>query len=800
MTAPPPIRAGWLYLGLSLAMFATLVLEILDTRLLSVLTWYHLSFLAVSLAMLGMAAGAVRVFLGGDRFSAAQAPVVLPRYCAWLAISIPVTHLANLCIPIPVLTEFSLMEITAVAVATSVLAIPFVLSGVVVTMALTRTSGHVGRLYAADLGGAAFGCLAVIALLNWSDITSVAFAAGATAAMGAWAFHRFGAPGSGGYRYVLLAVACAAIAVTNGVRADGFGIIYPKNRSQWLAQRNVEMSAWNSHSYITVQKPQTSPAFLWGPGIGGDRFSSTIAWVAIDGEAGTPITQWDGKRESIDWVQYDVTALVHHMRHGRAAVIGVGGGRDVLSALWGGSTVTGIEVNGILVNALRGRYRDFARLSTRSDVTLVHDEARSYLSRHHGQFDLLQMSLIDTWAATGAGAFSLSENGLYTREAWQVFLSSLTPGGVFSVSRWFAPGEISEATRVMAMATSVLLQRGVADPSRHIIMVSREKIATLLVSVEPFTDADRKAAESASTRFGFTVIAAPWQPAADTRMARILAAPDDAALSRATADDVFDFSPATDARPFFFSMLKPRAFLRVYDVPRGGVMWGNLRATLTLVVLFGVATLLVALIVGWPLLRAGRPALSRGTFGWGVLYFAAIGCGFMFIQIPFLQRFSVYLGHPTYSLAIILFTMILAAGAGSFVSDRIPADGSRARRIPIAIAVLTAMVIALLQPVANATVTYGLFARSLVVVLFVAPIAFLLGFCFPIGMRLVGRSSSEAAAWMWGINGATGVLGSIVAVAISMWIGTYASLIVAGLLYLFLPVALAGLARHSRHA
>jgi hypothetical protein len=800
VTSSTPIRAGWLYLGLSLAMFATLVLEILDTRLLSVLTWYHLSFLAVSLAMLGMAAGAVRVFLGGERFSPAQAPAVLPRYCAWLAISIPATHLANLCIPIPVLTEFSLMEITAVAVATSVLAIPFVLSGLVVTIALTRTSGQVGRLYAADLGGAAFGCLAVIALLNWSDITSVAFAAGATAALGAWAFHRFAAPGGSGRRYLVLAAACAAIAVTNGVRADGFGIIYPKNRSQWLAQRNVEMSAWNSHSYITVQKPQTSPAFLWGPGIGGDRFTSTIAWVAIDGEAGTPITQWDGRRESIDWVQYDVTALVHHMRRGRAAVIGVGGGRDVLSALWGGSTVTGIEVNGILVNALRGRYRDFARLATRSDVTLVHDEARSYLSRHPGQFDLLQMSLIDTWAATGAGAFSLSENGLYTREAWQVFLSSLTPGGVFSVSRWFAPGEISEATRVMAMATSVLLQRGVADPSRHIIMVSREKIATLLVSGEPFTDADRKAAEAAIARFGFTVIAAPWQPAVDARMARILAAADESALSRATADDVFDFSPATDARPFFFSMLKPRAFLRVYDVPRGGVMWGNLRATLD---------------AGGALCRrhAARGAhrrLAAAALGPSGALTRHVWLGTDVLRRDWLRVHvhpdsvpAALFGvprHPTYSLAIILFTMILAAGAGSFMSDRIPADGSRARRIPVAIAVLTAVVIALLQPVANATVTYGLLARSLVVVLFVAPIAFLLGFCFPIGMRLIGRSSSQAAAWMWGINGATGVLGSIVAVATSMWIGTYASLIVAGVLYLFLPVALAGLARHSRHA
>jgi hypothetical protein len=352
----------------------------------------------------------------------------------------------------------------------------------------------------------------------------------------------------------------------------------------------------------------------------------------------------------------------------------------------------------------------------------------------------------------------------------------------------------------MAMATSVLLQRGVANPSQHIIMVSRDKIATLLVSVEPFTVADRTAAETAIARFGFAVVTAPWQPAADARMARILASSDQEALSSATADDVFDFSPATDARPFFFSMLKPRAFLRVYDVPRGGVMWGNLRATLTLVVLFGVATVLVALIIAWPLLGAGRPALPRGVFMWGLLYFAAIGCGFMFSQIPFLQRFSVYLGHPTYSLAIILFSMILAAGIGSFVSDRLRADSPAARRIPVAIAILTVGVIFLLQPVAQATVTYGLLLRSLVVVLFVAPVAFLLGFCFPIGMRLMGQSSSQVTAWMWGINGATGVLGSIVAVAMSMWVGTAASLLVAAMLYLFLPVALGRLARHSGHA
>jgi hypothetical protein len=788
-------QRNWLFAGLALSTFATLVLEILDTRLLSVLTWYHLSFLAVSLAMLGMAAGAVRVFVGDDRFSPSQAAATLPRYCSWFALSIPATHLANLCIPIPLLQEFSVMEIIAVAVATTVLAIPFVLSGVVVTLALTRTSEPVGRLYASDLMGAALGCLAVIALLSLSDITSVAFAAGAAAALGAWCFHRYsGRPGAG-WSHTGLAAVCVLIAVTNASRPDVFAVIYPKNRTQWLSQQHVDVSAWNTHSYITIHKPQQSPAFLWGPGEGAEKFQSTIAWIVIDGEAGTPITKWDGSRESIDWVQYDVTTLPHHLRHGKAAVIGVGGGRDLLSALWGGSSVTGVEVNGILVDALQNRYREFANLTTRPDVRLVHDEARSYLSRQPGQFDVLQMSLIDTWAATGAGAFSLSENGLYTREAWQVFLNALTPNGVFSVSRWFSPGEISEATRVLSMATSAVLERGARNPADHIIMVSRERIATLLISNAGFTGRDREVVDAVTRRFGFSIVTAPWQPPTDPRMQRILASTDERSLASATADDVFDFSPTTDARPFFFSMLKPSAFFRVYDLPRGGVMWGNLRATVTLVVLFAVASVLVITIVGWPLVKAGRPDMPAASLRWASWYFIAIGCGFMFIQIPFLQRFSVFLGHPTYSLAIILFTMILATGVGSFLSDRTSLDDRLIRRIPVLIALVIAASVLLLQPVVAATVKYGLVTRSVVVILFVAPVALLLGYCFPIGMRFVGRASDRTAAWMWGINGAASVLAAIAAVAISMWVGTQANLIVAALLYLSLPLAMRGLSR-----
>jgi len=158
------------------------------------------------------------------------------------------------------------------------------------------------------------------------------------------------------------------------------------------------------------------------------------------------------------------------------------------------------------------------------------------------------------------------------------------------------------------------------------------------------------------------------------------------------------------------------------------------------------------------------------------------------VQIPFLQRFSVFLGHPTYALAIVLFTMILAAGIGSALSDRLALGSRPMWLVPAGIGAGLLLTLLLLQPAVNATVRYGLLTRSLVVIVFVAPVSVLLGYCFPLGMRMVGRASGQTTAWMWGVNGACGVMASIVAVGISMWIGTRANLLAAAVLYLWLLV------------
>ena len=787
---------GWLGAGLFLVTLASLLMETLDARLLSVLTWYHLSFFAVSLAMLGMAAGAVFVFLHPERFSPEEAPASLARLSLIFACAIPIAHIGNLVVPFLPLNEFSVMEIAAVTVSTAILAAPFILSGIVVTVALTRCGGAIGRLYACDLVGAAAGCLLVVPILNRTNISAAFLLAGAAAALGAFCFHRF-AGIRGSMKSAVVAVALAAMALLNTGSLEGLQVIYPKNRAIWLLNSLNAKTAWNSHSYVLVQAPSVENAFLWGPGKGGDAFKTRVAWIAIDGEAGTPITEWDGRRESLEWVKYDVTTLPYYLRHGNVAVIGVGGGRDLLAALWGGNpSITGIDVNRIMLDNLTGSHRQFAGIADRPEVTLVHDDGRAYLTRAKGPFDVIQMSLVDTWASTGAGAFTLSENSLYTLDGWRVFLNKLSPGGVLSVSRWFDPRNVSETSRLLALGVAALIDRGVANPQQHVMLIGSGRVATLMVSSAPFTPEDeQRVAQIVAEREFQTLVTPSAGGVGGVRLNRIVRSRTMAELAQATDDTNFDYSPPTDRRPYFFNMLKPRAFAHAFEMPRGGALWGNLRATVTLLILLGVSAVLTAVIIIWPLARSGRPPLPSGRFWMVMAFFGVIGFAYMLIQIGLLQRFSVYLGHPTYTLAILLFSMLLFTGLGSLASDRVLALlKGKLVAIPVAIGVALAVTALTLPSVLAGTVVWGLPAKTLVVLAFTAPLSMLLGQCFPMGVGLL-KQTPALVAWAWGVNGAAGVLASILAVCVSLWIEIDANFWAAAGLYLLLALPLAGLVR-----
>ncbi len=790
------MRTRWLGPGLFLATLSTLLLETLDARLLSVLTWYHLSFFAVSLAMFGMAAGAVFVFLHPERFAPALAPAALVRITLLFACAIPLSHLATLVIPFLPLTDVSVMEVLSITVFTIVLAVPFVLSGLVVTLALTRCGGPIGRLYAFDLIGAAMGCVLVVPLLEWSNVSSATLFAGAAAALAALCFSlAAGRPGR--LPAAGLALALAAVAVFNTGGHEVLQVLYPKNRLLWLTNSADAITRWNSHSYVTVQRPGETQAFLWGPGRGADQFRERVAWLVIDGEAASPITQWDGNVASLDWVSYDVTTLPYYLRHGDAAVIGVGGGRDILSALWGHSTsVTGIEVNQIMIDLLTGSHRDFAHIATRPDVTLVHDDGRAYMTRTHQHFDVIQnLAGRHLGVDRRRRVLAVRERPVHARGLARVPRPARARG-ILSVSRWFDPTNVSETSRLLSLGMAALIDHGFTHPRDHLVLAVRDHIATIMLSTAPFTGTDHATLAAAADDKGFGLAVSPWSgPRGTPIVDRIARSTTWAQLRRAYADPLYDYSPPTDARPYYFNMLKPRALWADASIPRGGALGGNLRATLLLLVLLAITTLLVALVIVWPLVQAGRPPMPVGRFTTTMVYFAAIGFAYMLIQIALLQRFAVYLGHPTYTLAIVLFSMLLFTGLGSLLSERVTV-GPRGwfRAVPVAAAVALIVTAVTLPGVIARTITLGLPARTAVVLGFAAPLSMLLGMCFPFGVRLV-RDRPAVVAWAWGVNGAFGVLASILAVGLSIWVGIDANFWVAGGVYLALGLPLALLAR-----
>jgi spermidine synthase len=687
------------------------------------------------------------------------------------------------------------------------LAVPFFFSGIVVSLALTRSPYPIGKVYGADLVGAAAGCIGVLGLLNLTSGPSAVLWVGvfiASAGLG-FAASGLGVAREGAsdgptfasrmfrYRHGIVA-ACLMFAVANSLTSYGVQPTIIKNRMENPGE--LAFDQWNSFSRITVGRAERGPPALWGPSPRWPRSTIEQRWLTIDGGAGTSMYRFDGNLESLGFLRYDVTNLAYAapgLKTG--AVIGVGAGRDLLSQrLFGVADVTGVEINPIFIDLIKRRFANYTALAKVDGVSFEVDEARSWFARTPRTFDVIQMSLIDTWAATGAGAFTLTENGLYTVEAWQRFLGRLNPGGMFTVSRWYAPGEVNETGRLVSLAVATLIENRAAEPRRHLFLAAAENIATLIVSPSPLPPATLKALREAAERLDFKVLLSPDAVAASPILERIVSATDGAMLDQATTGFYLDLSPPTDARPFFFNQLR---FATMFDADifshfnQSGVFGGNLTATLTLAMLVLISAMLVAATIVVPL----RPTIREA--GWqlavgGTVYFALIGVGFMMIEIALLQRMSVFLGHPVYALSVVLFSLILWTGIGSLASERMPLD--RAGKLVVWGVASAAYVFALplwLPPLLGELDQRELMVRAGFCVAVLGPAGFLMGFGFPTGMRLVSAVSTGPTPWFWGINGAAGVLAASVAVLTSIAFSIDTTLRIGAVCYvLVIPAAL----------
>lgn len=759
---------GRYYLAISVLAAATLSFQILITRFFSVMLYYHFAFAAISMAMLGLTRGAMEVYNNPERYAPERVAVEFARHASAFALISVGAVLVFLCLPLVVHGDYLPVGLMLAALA---FVIPFSESGICITLLLTRLPYGGGWLYAADLTGAALGCLGVILVLLVMDPVSATFWMGAFAAGAGWMVARGSSDIRGrklsGAVALVLAVAAALHTGLDVTGQNHLGVFWAKGTDQ----SGTLFERWNTYSRVRVKSWDSTP-FGWGF-VRHPQTRIDQKYLDIDADAATVITRNDGDLKKLSYLKDDVINAAYLVqRPDDVAVVGVGGGRDILSGLvFGAKRIRGIEINPAIFEMLTDKFGDYSgHLDRQPGVSLVNAEARSYINHSPEKYDLVQISLIDTWAATAAGGLTLTENRLYTVEAWGDFYRALKPGGMLSVSRWYNPERHrAEFYRLVAIATEALQRQGVpaAELARHVIALNVGDIVTVITRPEAFTDAQWTAARERLAGQGFKVILAP-DVAFDDITSTLLSGKADQTFLASLPENI---TASTDDNPFFFFTQR---FSSLMTQRHLGLTNNNAAVSMTLVLLMVSLAACVYFIVV-PFIRLAR-RLPLSELTPPVTYFSAIGLGFMLIEISQMQRLMVFLGHPVYGLAVVLFTILLFSGLGSMtVGAAAPRSGTVIVRVVALLATL--LVAGLLTPLVTTwTRAAATDMRILVSVLLLAPPAFCMGMMFPLGLS-AWRSRLELLPFFWSANGITSMLASVLGMVLSIEFGianTYA--------------------------
>lgn len=786
-------------LGVMLTSMAILTLEIVLTRIFSVMMWYHFAFMVISLALLGSGAAGVWIYLAPGRFPPGKIHQRLVLFACLFSATAVLALVIYLRIPFDLdkairdegLTPVNLGWLSLIYLN---FAVPFLLGGATVALAISHFRQAVSRVYFFDLAGASLGCLVSILVLTWIGATSAVLVVGTIGAFAGLAFAVGGRSGPGVDRRWLALSALTTIAmiicIIGNERNDWLQI---RTRSGYDAKNEMVYEEWNALARVTVyEDPYWLQPFGWGlsPQYYGPDPGHLL--ILIDAKAGTPIQKWDGRLETIDFLRYDLTSLAYYiLPQADSFIIGPGGGRDILTGLlFGANKITGVELNPAVLEATRTTFADYSgHVYDYPNVRTEIEDARTFLGRSDQQFDLIQASLIDTWAASAAGAFALSENSLYTREAFQTFFQRLSDRGLVSYSRWYFPSDPSETLRMVVLGLDAWQSMGIEEPADHLVVVANlaqnrsatEGLATMLLKKTPFTAEQIAILQDISQQMAFTVLYAPGLTL-DNSVARLVNASD---FETYVAGYPMDISAPSDNRPFFFNFVRP-ADLFGRDFQASPVLKASAEANRVLLAVLGISLTFSALFILLPLIfRRDAPAIQNSWFSGYLAYFALLGLGFMLIEIPLIQRLSLYLGSPTYALAVVLLTILLGSSLGSLATGRVVQDEAASRLMRrLAGLVVVALALLLLLPlILRFTQAWTLGLRVLVTIAALGPAGFFMGQPFPLGVKWATRQAPGIVPWLWAINGTMSVVGSSLAILVALAIGFRAVMLVGALCY-----------------
>jgi hypothetical protein len=742
------------YAGIFFTTLSLLMLEITLTRIFSVTMWYHFAFLAVSLAVFGIGTGGLAVHLFPHRFSLQYLHV----YSFLCSLSIILVLIPSLFVSIPLDPSHESLHLFMIIYIFC--SLPFFFGGLCLASLLLYHSESVSLIYFSDLSGSGMGCLLIIPILNTVGGPPTLLMVALFSFLGTAVFSL---PHKKFLSLTMLCLLCVGGSVSYPPIGDQLDIRTAKG----FSQSHISVSEWNTLSRVAV--------FELGAPFPGWSMSST--WTGevvdnlgmdIDANAFSPIVSYaDTRKESL---LYDITAVPYHLHPQRVLIIGTGGGRDIVTAQFFTSDITAVEINPLIVSLVNDRYGAYSgHIYDQVDLHIV--EGRGFLEHTRGQYDLIQMALVDTWAASASGAYALSEAYLYTVEAFSTCLSRLDDQGVLSVSRWIFDTP-QQTLRLVSLAREALHLTGIDTPSDHIIVVRNGRVATFLLKKTPFSTREIQTVEELCTFMNFEIVYTP-EHHRDPLFTRLITTDDPVLFYQSYPLDV---SPTTDDNPFFFYTIKSSEISSLISMDLESESFKNNVSLLWL----GRLLLISFILVLFFFLVVPAIVVKKFVNKSMLAYFALLGLGFMCVEIPLMQKFTLYLGHPTYAVSVVLFSLLISGGAGSFLT----------RRHTIDIRVVSGYIIVMLclYTIVFWGGTVDLFQyswgeRMVLAVGMTCALGIAMGMLFPLGILSVSRHHQESIPWMWAINGATSVLGSVIALLVAIHTGFTSAILLGAVSY-----------------
>lgn len=757
---------------------AALAYQVLLFRLLAIVQWHPFAATIVSLALLGHGAAGTALALLGHRLlqrfhavfaaSAALFALAVP-FCWALAERLPFNGLE---------LAWNPAQLGWLAGIFLLLALPFFFAAACFGLAFMHARDRIATLYAADLLGAGVGAAIATSLLF---LLAPAEALRAAAVAGAAAAALLPAP-----RFARLALpslaAAAALAAPSSWLAPRITEFKGLPRTLAVMGSQVEAELSSPYGLLTVVSNERIP-FRHAPGRGPAATSEVPPQRAVftDGDAMTALTV-QVSRDSLAFLDETTSALPYHLlARPRVLVLGAGGGAEVLQALYHDAPeIHAVELNPQMLELLRAWIAE-------PKVRLHQGEARGFVRRDRGRYDLIQLAPMDSGAGAGAGVQAVAESYLYTVEAFDDYLARLAPGGFLALTRWVKQPP-REDLKLFATAIAALRGAGI-EPRERLALIRGWQTSTLLVkngALNPFDLARLRAfCEARGFDPAWLPDIRPEEVNRHHRLPRDWLHEGAVALlggegARFLANYKFHVRPATDDRPYFFH------FFRWELLPELAALRGQ--GGLTLLdtgYLVLVGTLALALPLSLVLILTPLAALGRWPAGSTrlrpAIYFLCLGLAFLFIEIGCMQRYALFVGQPLFATVAVLAGFLVFAGAGSWLASRLVGRKGALGWIVAGIALLLCIQAFLLPPPPG--VVESTAGRVALTLALIAPLAFLMGMPFPLGLARLAAEAPVFIPWAWGINGCASVLSALLAVLLAVHLGFPAVLLIAAGLY-----------------